>query len=341
MKALAFSILCFASALLADDFKTINGKEYKNATVTRVEPDGIVVRTKSGLSKVYFVELPKDVQERFHYVDPAKVKAEMDANERARAQTRAKERADKERNAREILRKTEEKFEAAEMRAAQAYKSSEKGTLSGQVFVATKGRENVKLGAVQVSLFARDALNDLRAGLSAFVAAKRERLQLDIAAVEEEEKQAEAAEEQAKTAEEQAKAELQQAIIVKQAVGAAQAALNEAREAVRRAADATAAAKRKIDPLSDEDAWYHSVKFYFLHLRSPIRTVDTDGDGKFTIEVPRTGFFVIAAQADRMVWGSWENYHWLQPVSLDGQQQRVQNLSNSNVTLTTELRESY
>jgi hypothetical protein len=52
-------IVCFASIALADDFKTINGKEYKNATVTRVEPDGILLKTKSGISKVYFTELPK------------------------------------------------------------------------------------------------------------------------------------------------------------------------------------------------------------------------------------------------------------------------------------------
>jgi len=30
-----------------------------------VEGDGIVLRTKTGISKVYFVELPKDVQEKF------------------------------------------------------------------------------------------------------------------------------------------------------------------------------------------------------------------------------------------------------------------------------------
>jgi hypothetical protein len=60
-------IVCFASIVLADDFKTINGKEYKNVTVSRVEADGIVIKTKTGLSKIYFVELPKDVQERFHY----------------------------------------------------------------------------------------------------------------------------------------------------------------------------------------------------------------------------------------------------------------------------------
>jgi hypothetical protein len=55
------------STALAEDFKTINGKEYKNVTVSRVEADGIVIKTKTGISKIYFVELPKDVQERFHY----------------------------------------------------------------------------------------------------------------------------------------------------------------------------------------------------------------------------------------------------------------------------------
>ena len=67
MKVLAFLILCFTTAAFADDFKLVNGKEYKNVTVNRVEPDGIVLKTKSGISKVYFVELPNDVQERFHY----------------------------------------------------------------------------------------------------------------------------------------------------------------------------------------------------------------------------------------------------------------------------------
>jgi thiol-disulfide isomerase/thioredoxin len=67
MKILTFSILCFASVVLADDFRLVDGKEYKNVTVSRVEPDGIVLRTKSGISKLYFVELSKDVQERFHY----------------------------------------------------------------------------------------------------------------------------------------------------------------------------------------------------------------------------------------------------------------------------------
>ncbi len=74
MKILTSLIVCFASVAFADDFKLINGREYKDATVSRVEPDGIVLRTKSGIAKVYFVELPKEDQEQFHY-NPAMASA--------------------------------------------------------------------------------------------------------------------------------------------------------------------------------------------------------------------------------------------------------------------------
>ena len=68
-KLLTVLILSFISVAQADDFKTVTGKEYKDATVTRVEPDGIVLTSKAGISKIYFTELPKDVQQRFGY-DP-------------------------------------------------------------------------------------------------------------------------------------------------------------------------------------------------------------------------------------------------------------------------------
>lgn len=67
--------MLFVSLAVAEDFKTVSGKIYNDATISRVEADGIVLKTKTGISKVYFVELPKDVQERFHYgsvASPAK-----------------------------------------------------------------------------------------------------------------------------------------------------------------------------------------------------------------------------------------------------------------------------
>ena len=60
----------FASLAFSEDFKTTNGKVYKNATVSRVEADGIELKTKTGISKVYFTELPQEVQERFHWAKP-------------------------------------------------------------------------------------------------------------------------------------------------------------------------------------------------------------------------------------------------------------------------------
>ena len=141
----------------------------------------------------------------------------------------------------EALKRLHEQFEAVEKRAAQEYESSARGMLSGQVFVSTQGGENFKLGAVQVSLFARDAIDALLAGLKAYV----------------------------------------------------------------------------------DD------------LGSPIQTAETDADGKFVIEIPKAGAFVIAAQARRSIREKTERYYWLQPVSLEGQQQRVQNLSNNNLTSTT------
>ena len=70
------------SIALGEDFKTIKGKEYKDATIIRVEADGIVLKTKTGISKVYFVELPSDVQQRFHPT-PAKTPVPQRAPQRA------------------------------------------------------------------------------------------------------------------------------------------------------------------------------------------------------------------------------------------------------------------
>src|SRR5439155_1562636 len=67
MKALTFLILCFASIVLADDFKTINGQEYKNVTVSRVEPDGIVITFSGGIVKIPFTELSPEIQKKYGY----------------------------------------------------------------------------------------------------------------------------------------------------------------------------------------------------------------------------------------------------------------------------------
>jgi len=425
VKTLAVLIVCLASVALADDIKTVDCKEYKDVTVKRVEPDGIVITHSVGVAKIPFTELPKDVQKRVGY-DAAKIETadaatgaaeekqieEQRAAERERAERERKraepkrERAEREQKAAADLTESEERFIATEKQAGESYKITPKGRLSGQVFVATKGGENFKLAAVKVSLFARDAMDVLVAGLKAFANAEIEQLRLAAeetgekhaeaelqqaeAAVQQAQaieqqagaavQQAEAIEQQAKAAEQQAKmtekinwdayqktlgsneaqiaaegakgaavtakaaadaasqglnAARQRVGPTQQGVGAAQQRVIAAQQGVGAAQQGVPEARQRDNDLLKQQAFYYSGSFYFSHLPSPIQTAETDVDGKFMIEVPRTGKFVIAVKGERSVEQETEKYYWLEPVSLEGQRHRVQNLTNNDLTSAT------
>jgi hypothetical protein len=93
-------IVCLTSIVLADDFKTPDGKEYKHAKVSRVEPDGIVIKFSGGIVKIPFTELSPEIQKKYGY-DP---KAARDFQQetyqadvlRARQSTEAREKRQQE-----------------------------------------------------------------------------------------------------------------------------------------------------------------------------------------------------------------------------------------------------
>ena len=186
--------------------------------------------------------------------------------------------------------------------------------------MSTKGGENFKLGAVEVALFARDAIDVLVAGLRTYADIKIQQLRPSVDA---------------------AKSTYTQADVAKSA--AYQMSLNSIGKPDFQAADrAWQEATRVYDKARDEYfkigaelRVYFSGAFYFGFLGFPIQRVETDADGKFVIQIPESGRFVIAAQAKRSVGDSTERYYWLQPTSLEGQQQLTQNLSNNNLTSTT------
>lgn len=63
-----YGALMFLSCVLfADDFKLSDGREYKGVAVSRAEPDGLVVVTDSGIEKLPFSLLPKEVQQKYNY----------------------------------------------------------------------------------------------------------------------------------------------------------------------------------------------------------------------------------------------------------------------------------
>ena len=105
-------------------------------------------------------------------------------------------------------------------------------------------------------------------------------------------------------------------------------AWKEAREAYDKAKD-------QYFGIREELFHYRSGAFYFGFFGFPIQTVETDAEGKFVIQVPQSDRFVIAAQAKRSVGDNTEHSYWLQPISLEGQQQLTQNLSNNNLASTT------
>ncbi len=92
-----FLLALFCGILLAvvpcsgENIKTIDGKEYKDATVIRVEPDGLMISYSRGVLKVPFTELSQDVRESYHY-DPqaaATFRQQLDSAEQSRLQAMA------------------------------------------------------------------------------------------------------------------------------------------------------------------------------------------------------------------------------------------------------------
>src|SRR5262249_30997032 len=75
----------------ADDFKTIDEKQYKNVDVSRVEPDGIIVITFSGgIVKILFNELSPKIKKKYGYNPQAAAafSAEQSEQQAALAQQR-------------------------------------------------------------------------------------------------------------------------------------------------------------------------------------------------------------------------------------------------------------
>jgi hypothetical protein len=68
-RSLFVSGFLFLCALVtgAENIRTIDGKEYKNITVSRAEPDGIVIKVSYGIIKIPFEELSTELQRKYNY----------------------------------------------------------------------------------------------------------------------------------------------------------------------------------------------------------------------------------------------------------------------------------
>lgn len=80
----AAAFLLAASILRAEDFTTLDGKKH-SGTVSRTEPDGLVLMTDDGIEKLPFVQLSAEVQQKYGY-DPERAERYTAATNAAAAQ---------------------------------------------------------------------------------------------------------------------------------------------------------------------------------------------------------------------------------------------------------------
>ncbi len=114
MKHAAFLVLsvlfAVAATASARDLTTTAGVTYTNASLVRVEPDGITIKYDGGLTKLHPSQLPQELREKFHF-------NAKDAAQYAKKQAEAVQLANARRDAAVRLQREEQaKLEAAEKR---------------------------------------------------------------------------------------------------------------------------------------------------------------------------------------------------------------------------------
>ena len=189
-----------------------------------------------------------------------------------------------------------------------------KGVLEGEVFIVAKDAQNYKLGLVPVALYSLDTLKPY---------------------IDEKTKEANAELSRLKPLIDAAKAEMDRKDAAEHS--AFEARLNDYSDPNREAAHTraveqdTTAQTAYFTLLGDRDK-VSSADFYFAELPQPIVATQTDSDGRFKIELPTKGQFVVAAIAQRSIGKSVEHYYWLLKVSLDGSSIKTIMLSNNNLS---------
>jgi hypothetical protein len=202
----------------------------------------------------------------------------------------------------------------------------EHGKIDGDVFIVTEGAANVKLGLVEVRVLpyeeTKRSLAQTKAQADQEIGALQPKLDAARKALGSAEARDSALEREADDAGTRIKGENYLA-----AYDAANAALDRWAGAQK----GVGFAKRAVLDVEEQVRAQNSGARYFANLPSPLASVKSDADGKFSIEIDRSATVVLAAHATRQVVGKAENYYWLVPVSLDGQLSKRIFLSNDNL----------
>jgi hypothetical protein len=222
-------------------------------------------------------------------------------------------------------------FPAAALLLAQGACARE-GELSGVMFIATKGGENVKLGLVEVRAIPEEVMK-------AHIGRKRTAAQQALASVRSEYERAF----KERTEAESTVTAIEQTDTVKKHLPSWLFFEKREEPVTEWGGDTVTARKWKAARVRRETAerewasWsertsrWTSVEYYFADLPASEQVAKTDADGRFTMRLDRKRRYALAATSRRQVGDDTETYHWLTWASLDGKASGRIMLSNDNL----------
>ena len=200
--------------------------------------------------------------------------------------------------------------------------------LDGEVFIVTKGGENVRLGLVTVQAISEDKIKEFIVKKSSESKTEIEKLQNEIKKAEIELADAE------KVAKSSEKERDRRFTILLNSL-ASRKANNYHKDAVKiheSKLNILFVKRKNLDALKSKQNYYGSAAFYFNGLPDPTTSAKTDADGRFTLFISRARRVALAARASRQVSNKKEEYYWLVWVSLDEKPPGNIFLSNDNMT---------
>ena len=202
------------------------------------------------------------------------------------------------------------------------------GELNGEIFIVTKGGENIRLGLVTVQAISEDKMKEYITKKISESKYNIDRLGIDIDKSKEE---YHIAEKDEILSEDEYKRRFRlwtKNVSSKQGKKYYQEAYNIYKEKRDKSLDK----KNKFYSLQKTRIYYKSAGYYFNGLPESVATGKTGADGRFSIPIQRNKRVALAAHASRQVFDHKEEYYWLLWVSLDGESSKKIFLSNDNMT---------
>lgn len=206
--------------------------------------------------------------------------------------------------------------------------SKAKVNISGQVFVVTQGKENIKLALVKISAIPE---NDIIQYLNASHGNGLEQQKILLPELEFAKKESDMASAERASADREfdKAAERRIAANYSNDIHAYDDAYYKAADNALALARISGSKSGSYKAIKNKFDYFDTPKYFFESLPTPIDISKTDADGKFTLSLP-PGKYAIAATSSREVFKNTESYYWLVWVNTSLRNQSLI-LSNDNL----------